>query len=241
MILPNRDITLYAGWTDPWRHMGYWTYSNVIYLNPDIQMLLVGNEGEQVWQDAINSAIRYWNDSAAPVEFRFNSDIARINAEAGNRFANDIWIIPYEQGTFGKVSPHANNTELFSFSITLNSDYILERANEYDFDRNLYNVIKSVMSHELGHLVGLRDDPLSSGSRVHYNFTIMSTSRVRNYILGPQEFDIESVAILYHDWRGNEKFELVGMQQSIWQSQNVVLGLGSTAVNNANKKLRKEV
>jgi len=70
-ILPDRDITLYAGWTDPRRHDSRWTHSNVIYLNPDIQISIIGDEGEDVWRHAIMTAIDLWNESDAPIKFRF--------------------------------------------------------------------------------------------------------------------------------------------------------------------------
>ena len=58
----------------------------------------------------------------------------------------------------------------------------------------MYLYVRSVFAHELGHTVGLADNPAGAGDA---NGSLMNHGRDRNVVLGPTSFDITSVNMLY--------------------------------------------
>jgi len=115
-----------------------------------------------------------WNASTAPVSFNVNS-----NSVNQVRLANHTW-----EG-FGRFNAHPERgsvgPSMTSFVITINS-------------RNTpFNFVESVMAHELGHVVGLRDNPPDTA----WNGSIMNHERDRRTVRGPTGFDVTSIRILY--------------------------------------------
>jgi hypothetical protein len=68
--------------------------------------------------------------------------------------------------------------------------------NEYASQRRTSptNITTSVFSHELGHALGLSDNPAFN---LPNNVSLMNHSRDRDVVLGPTDFDVESVNMLY--------------------------------------------
>ena len=54
--------------------------------------------------------------------------------------------------------------------------------------------ITNVFAHELGHSVGLRDNPIGT----IFNESLMRETRDPTEVVGPTPFDIESVNMLYN-------------------------------------------
>jgi len=86
-------------------------------------------------------------------------------------------------------------TPLTAFTVELNASIINTNTPGVT---NLANVITSVMVHELGHSIGLNDNP--TGAAV-FNGSIMNSGtgadRDRNTLIAPKAYDITSVNSLY--------------------------------------------
>ena len=55
------------------------------------------------------------------------------------------------------------------------------------------NIIRSVITHEIGHLLGLKDNPPVSED----NGSIMNYKRNRSSVFSPTEYDIQNVIDIY--------------------------------------------
>ena len=120
-----------------------------------------------------------WNNSLANVQFFENST-------SNNR----VFVEPHRWTALGRIYYRSwSGHELRRFDIYMNSRTIPESPTF-----NSPNFISSVFAHELGHAVGLRDNPVGGSPG---NGSIMSSSRNRNIIAGPTAFDIISINILY--------------------------------------------
>ena len=180
-IVPNNNFTIFARWrlnTDPSRHKDYWWHSNVIPLGEfDIHYSLASTRN--VWINAMTVGIDNWNESDAPVRFeKTSSDLNRVIVEPEDDLYLAGWILPQR----------VTGTSLDEFDLVLNSNAIRHQA---DAGRDtLAGVITTVMAHELGHVVGLRDDPPFD--------SLMSWAAIGRFY-GPTQDDIESVEMIY-DW-----------------------------------------
>lgn len=133
----------------------------------------------QSWLSAMNRAVNDWNNSNAHINFSQNSTSNNLTNVQNN--ANP-W--------FGLIEMQVNtNTRHISrFNITLNHRTISNSATSLD------NFITSVMSHELGHVLGLADNPTNvTGS----NGSLMNHARNRNILISPLPVDIASVNLRY--------------------------------------------
>jgi len=86
-------------------------------------------------------------------------------------------------------------TQLTRFEIEINTRRLREHANNLGELGNYDNIFISAFVHELGHTVGLRDNPLHTTG----NDSIMNHSRRKNdyEMTRPTDFDIEGVKMLY--------------------------------------------
>jgi len=80
--------------------------------------------------------------------------------------------------------------EILSFDIVLNTRAIDASPHIENFPE----LPVAVMAHELGHVLGLRDDPTGTGS---VNSLMNAHSVTENKITGPRAFDITSVSMIY--------------------------------------------
>ena len=63
---------------------------------------------------------------------------------------------------------------------------------------NLINVVENVMTHELGHVMGLRDGTSGSPLSGSHNGSVMNSNRSRNRCDVPTNFDVTSVRMIYN-------------------------------------------
>ena len=184
-IVPNvATWNLHARWTNPTRHLNFWTRP----VNAGTTTINVRNFSyNNVWQPAMVRGITNWNGSAARVNFtRTANSNNRVQALQRNN---------NHPGALGALFPTRTGSNLTSFRIELYSISI----NDYARRNNVAvaNVIESVMTHELGHAIGLRDgyrgSPLNGGR----NNSIMNHDRQRWIRRTPANFDITSVNMIY--------------------------------------------
>ena len=136
------------------------------------------------WQPGMNSGINNWNNSTANVRF--------IPHNNSNNTVNALSRTWNSYGRIYMTRSTSNITEATTtrYQIELNSRTINSLINN-NASWTRHNVISSVMAHELGHVVGLRDNPTGGTS------SLMNGNRNRNTITRPTTFDIQSVNMLY--------------------------------------------
>ncbi|MCL2576491.1 MAG: hypothetical protein FWE27_00365 [Defluviitaleaceae bacterium] len=173
-IVPASGMrTLFARWTDPVRHLGYWWPSaNANTTNVPLRFSPQPPSG---WQTPMNNAMSNWNTRDTPINFATNSNSTNI-VSVGSLAAT--W--------YGEISIFYSGSNINEFSVNLNSRTITNDAT------NLGNFITSVFAHELGHAIGLVDNPVASADG-----SIMNHSRNRNTLTIPTAYDVTSVNILY--------------------------------------------
>jgi len=182
-------VTYDARWHDPIprvngvnnhngrRHMLEWYRSSTVNLRLPTT--------DAVWLNAINDAATSWRNSATPIDVRFTTN---SNNRVLIRGAN-----PDSQTTLGSFRRIVySGTTLSQFEIWIYTDTITAHANARQ-GYTVRNVAASVWAHEIGHAVGLSDNPTGTTNAQ----SLMRTGRSRNNIRGPQPFDRQSVNWLY--------------------------------------------
>jgi len=145
---------------------------------------------DSTWQSAMITSINNWNSQNIAVNFvRDLTSENRVSVEsrAENWLGvHTVWCSQWAGTTH--CLPEEVGGVVNRFEIVLNSRSITARAG------NLSAYITSVFTHELGHALGLRDNPESapwpSGS-------IMGYSRNRNVTTAPTIWDVNNVNRIY--------------------------------------------
>jgi len=186
-IVPNTATwNLHARWTNPNRHENQW-WRPADSGNTMIRMRL--DNVPSRFRTPIRNAKNRWNSSNARIEFRSNSS-SNNRVRVRNRS-------PRNRNTFGSIhlleTSNADNSRLVRFNIYLYSGRIDENVRD-NRDATFSRVAESVMSHELGHVVGLRDNPTGASNR---NDSIMNTNRRRWIRIRPSTSDINNVNRIY--------------------------------------------
>jgi len=186
-IAPAHHVEAYARWelnvntTRHWRELGVWMWwrSNDVPLPP----FVVSSDLSDSWLPAMETGMNNWNNLNTPVNFLPNQATRNTVSAGVQRYSHlgeiesvRIWL-PFTEDRF---------------NITLNSDAIIQFARDRNID-DVYAIVTSVMAHELGHAVGLQDNPLPSNR----NGSLMNQGRNRLDVRSPTQFDIESVEMIY--------------------------------------------
>ena len=169
---------------DPGRHMNLWwprRASGATRIS--LPVFRFSND----WHDPMMRGIDNWNNSAANIVFYTD----------GNS-PNRVHAIPAEWSELGILNwtrslSLTNETTMTRFELTMNTRTISNHVNN-NIGFTLDNVIESVMTHELGHVISLQDNPAG----VSDNGSIMNHRRIRNTITRPTNFDVQSVNMIYN-------------------------------------------
>lgn len=177
--IPTGNVTYHARWHEPRRHRDYWYRSSTVTLRTSPVNL------GTTWQSALEDAARNWTNSATPITVRLDQGSPNLATTQFRSSEN-----PSTLGSFRRHS--RSGTELRQFEIRLYTQRIPEHVSAnpgFEFHR----VATSVWAHEIGHAVGLADDPNWNDR----NSSIMNVNRCRDSVLHPTPFDRQSVNWLY--------------------------------------------
>lgn len=176
-VVPNHNVTYFARWNDPNRHQNRWWPHSGSNETTAIPFRFTNTTQTNNWLSQMRRGVNYWNSNTVPVRF-FESTSS----------ANTLAVINYSGPSYGRISiPGGSGGTMTSFTGTLHENNIRASAT------NLNNFITSVAAHELGHVVGIRDNPVG----VAANNSIMNHARNRNIVVRPTSFDEEGVRMLY--------------------------------------------
>jgi len=213
VFAPNSNVTINAWWesnTDSTRHLDiWWQRSTAIPLSHfeidnvpvwyhadrnEVDFTLEDDDHVSMtaaeiinWGTGIGvgvNGVSSWNVSRAPVSFYLSNDTN--NLVIVHPVMNRTWY-----GLHRGWPTVEGGSELNRITIILNMRTINDHAEINGF--TLQNVITSVMVHELGHTLGLADNP----NRGEPNSSIMNTNRNRNDQRRPTQYDVESVEMIY--------------------------------------------
>lgn len=125
------------------------------------------------WYPLIVDSVNAWNNSSVDTDITLTTSSSAYTIEVGS-YA-DSW---YGATWMNEIS----GTSLTEADITINTRTLSSDS----------NVRRSTITHEIGHLLGLNDNP-----PVSRNESLMMHSRDRTVVFIPQEFDIHNVKFLY--------------------------------------------
>ena len=173
----SANTTLWARWSDPTRHMPFWTRpanSGTTTINYRIT-----GSPNATWRNRLISGATAWNNSAARVNFIENGTSPNTVSTTTGGFS---YIFVGDR----------TGTRLNSFYIRLSQSEI--RILAQDTRQTEAHVAQYIMAHEFGHAIGLRDNPQLSGSQR----SVMTQGVVRPAVeLIIQPFDVTGVNIIY--------------------------------------------
>jgi len=135
------------------------------------------------WLPFVVRAMNYWNSTSVPVRFTSGT---RYNNTARVTVTHEDWLGSVTIAAHRRLSPLTEESVLQRFEIRLYAENINNHvAARPGFTIN--NVVTSVMAHELGHVLGIFDNPLQHDGP---DGSIMSQSRNRNRIFAPTSNDV---------------------------------------------------
>ena len=173
----SANTTIWARWTDPARHMPYWTRPANSGITPITYRITDAPDATS--RSRLHSGALAWNQSSARVNFiEDNSSPNRVSMRAsGGSFFDPI---------------SRTGTRINSFILVLcraEVRNLAERGNHTEA-----HVARYIMVHEFGHTIGLEDNPtLGSGQQ-----SVMTQGVVRpsnEAIITP--FDVTGVNMIY--------------------------------------------
>jgi len=174
---PTSPIRLFARWSNPLRHYAYRYHRETV----SISLVGVGLH----YRSLITNAVNNWNNALeGNSSVRFTIDPASSNRITVDEFAEDRF------GWKPRRDGELDYPQLARFEIIINTWYIWTHASDYD---EFVNTFISTFVHELGHAVGLGDNPFGATG----NDSIMNHGRRRHEMTKPTGFDVESVNMLY--------------------------------------------
>ena len=180
--VPNSNVTYTARWhnlTSSTRHMNQWNHSNVIPIRT-----ITGPDA--TWTNAIRGGMTTWSGTSTSISFN--------HVAQGN---NTIVARTFEWTDLGRyyrresTGTTATGLRVTRFDIHLQTETITNyhRDHRARLGHTLSDIIQSVTIHELGHALGLGDNPGGTTNNSIMNFY--------NTLLVPTAFDVRSVNLLF--------------------------------------------
>ncbi|MCL2564152.1 MAG: hypothetical protein FWE08_09005, partial [Oscillospiraceae bacterium] len=191
--VPNAGRDYHARWNEPSRHQDSWHINTTVPLQ-FLNNTSTGQGGD--WRPYMRRAMTNWNNamSGSGSTVRFVEAPLSVTPPMHNwvRRDNFTWDC-YAQVTLFSFDPNSTGAVIVGFDISMNRRTI--GASTGWRPDAVPNWVSSVFGHELGHVLGLEDDPIRNTP----NNSIMNTNRQRHLdqMTRPQPFDVTSVRILY--------------------------------------------
>ncbi|MCL2427508.1 MAG: Ig-like domain-containing protein [Oscillospiraceae bacterium] len=186
--VPNSDRRYWARWTDPDRHVTHRLSSWWPRSESGITNISMRKHEDRVLYGHIEEGVRIWNNLTSQTGVHFYFDTASRNTVEAREFDFYDFGVTYTRDSTG--------TRLNSFQIELNTSEGFLHARNIDF-QNFYGLAASVMAHELGHVIGLDDDPVNSSGNL-VNSIMNGTFVLERRIEAPLPFDVDSVRMIYN-------------------------------------------
>jgi len=158
--------------------MQHWYHTPAITLAPT-------NLGRD-WQAGLENAMRNWNNSATPITVRFCPNSRNMAVAQRRNLDNRGWFGVFQGREF-------SGGYLRRFEIRIYTDRIGEHI-QFERPYTAVEVATSVWTHELGHAVGLGDNPSRA---VRPNDSLMNGDRSRRTVQAPMPFDRQSANWLH--------------------------------------------
>ena len=165
---------LFSSQNDPGRHLSYWWPSTNTRIT---SVPLKSFSFNSTWQLPMDRGVANWNNRNTPIHFT-TSSTSNNTVSAGPR--DDTW--------YGLASSWISGSDIVRFEIAVNSRTVSNNAINFE------NFVTSVFTHELGHTIGLKDNPTGTTG----NGSLMNYTRDRNALVIPTTFDVASVNMLYN-------------------------------------------
>jgi len=174
----SQSSTIYLRWTDPARHMGVWSHWNTINLT-------LARITDSLWRDGITQGMAAWSSDARQpftiINIPFSNNEVLVRAEAPP---------PQFRGYAAWVHTETwQDSALTQFQMNFNRRAI-ELAVE-QLGLCITDAIATLTAHEIGHVVGLADNPL--GENAPLGISLMSQEWPRRTISRPTAVDIENL------------------------------------------------
>ncbi len=142
---------------------------------PSFSIQYIGTEANRsVWLPSLQASINAWNNSGAGTSISLTSSTSSYTCNVSS-YGETSW--------YGRVYPIVEEGFIIGANIQINTD----KVSDYE------NARQSTIVHEIGHILGLADDP--PVGRV--NDSIMSYGRIRESVYMPKPYDIYNVKFIY--------------------------------------------
>jgi len=180
--------TFIARWTNPSRHLNFW-YPSTRVLIQNTNMLTddIGTY-DPSWRSAIQQSMNLWNAIDVDLDVSFSN--ATLNTVSRQAYSTRGLL-----GSYTWHPDHAEGPSVQQFGINLYARQIRQAVDHQSgtkHDTEFFYYVTSVMSHEIGHIFGLEDNPITNDR------SVMRDAEVSRIDLpGPTPFDINSFNWIY--------------------------------------------
>lgn len=190
LYAPNATVgsEMQLAWLDltdsycQWRIGGYNSFVAPYLPSRTFALQCIGElTTNSTWYPMVQAAVTAWNNSDAGVNIVLTTDTSKYTLEITDRqvlLAGDTQVIDKDD-TPGVIE---------RATITIGAQHLVNATEQR---------IISIISHELGHFLGLQDYSTDEDTAVLGNDSLMSYGRNYDIVTSPQNFDIRNVLFLY--------------------------------------------
>lgn len=158
-----------------WRCSYYSAFMNRKVPTLTFNLQRIGSEaGSTTWLPLINSSVSAWNNAGVGTNISMVTTSSPFSISV--EYSDEDW--------YGETRYSYSGDSIITAVITINSRTLESKSDSFR---------RSTIAHEIGHLLGLDDNP-----PVHYyNDSLMSHYRDRSIIYIPQEYDCNNILFQY--------------------------------------------
>jgi len=162
-------------------HLGSWFPLAVIDLRSGV-VITDNTINRSVWLSAMSTGTHNWNSNTANIAFDTRSNSSNTVTVAAH---------PHDLFHLGWVLPrNVSGTQRNNFDIVLNTTAVTFWSSSTGVSQA--SIVTCTMAHELGHTIGLRDNPTGASESTSIMNDWGTSTPIR-----PTQFDINNVNLLY--------------------------------------------